>query len=107
MEPWVQATVTIVSSVLASSGLWAYLSRRSDQKDVKTGAIQIPEHEFIPLLMHYNHDSRTYGIYKLNDYTQELADQHTANERNPGEFSISYYKELFEQIKAKGNGDEI
>ncbi|QBE99246.1 CapA family protein [Blautia producta] len=77
------------------------------KKDVKTGAIQIPEHEFIPLLMHYNHDSRTYGIYKLNDYTQELADQHTANERNPGEFSISYYKELFEQIKAKGNGDEI
>ncbi len=77
------------------------------KKDVKTGAIQIPEHEFIPLLMHYNHDSRTYGIYKLNDYTQELADQHTANERNPGEFSISYYKELFEQIKAKGNDDEI
>lgn len=77
------------------------------KKDVKTGAIQIPEHEFIPLLMHYNHDRRTYGIYKLNDYTQELADQHTANERNPGEFSISYYKELFEQIKAKGNDDEI
>lgn len=77
------------------------------KKDVKTGAIQIPEHEFIPLLMHYNHDSRTYGIYKLNDYTQELADQHTANERNPGEFSISYYKELFEQIKVKGNDDEI
>lgn len=36
MEPWVQMTVTIVSSVLASSGLWAYLSRKSEQKDVKT-----------------------------------------------------------------------
>ena len=77
------------------------------KKDVKTGAILIPEHEFIPLLMHYNHDSRTYGIYKLNEYTQELADQHTANERNPGEFSIQYYKDLFEQIKAKGNDDGI
>ncbi len=77
------------------------------KKDVKTGAIQIPEHGFIPLLMHYNHDSRTYGIYKLDDYTQELADQHTANERNPGEFSISYYKDLFAQIKAKGNDDGI
>lgn len=77
------------------------------KKDVKTGAIQIPEHEFIPLLMHYNHDSRTYGIFKLNEYTQELADQHTANERNPGEFSIQYYKNLFEQIKAKGNDDGI
>ena len=81
--------------------------RSGSKKDVKTGAIQIPEHEFIPLLMHYNHDSRTYGIYKLDDYTQELADQHTANERNPGEFSISYYKDLFAQIKAKGNDDGI
>lgn len=49
----------------------------------------------------------SYGIYKLDVYTQELADQHTANERNPGEFSISYYKDLFAQIKAKGNDDGI
>lgn len=77
------------------------------QKDVKTGKIKIPKHEFIPLLMHYQHDSRTYGIYKLEDYTQDLADIHTANERNPGEFSIEYYKQLFEEIKSKGNDDDI
>lgn len=36
MEPWVQMTLTIVSSVLASSGLWAYMSKRADRKDVIT-----------------------------------------------------------------------
>ena len=28
--------VTVVGSVLASSGLWAYIAKRSDKKDVKT-----------------------------------------------------------------------
>lgn len=36
MEPWIQVILTIFSSVLASSGLWAYLTRRSEKKDVKT-----------------------------------------------------------------------
>lgn len=36
MESWLQITITIFSSVLASSGLWAYLSKRSERKDIKT-----------------------------------------------------------------------
>ena len=36
MEPWFQVILTIFSSVLASSGLWAYLQKKSEQKDVKT-----------------------------------------------------------------------
>ncbi len=36
MEPWFQIVVTIFSSVLASSGLWAYLQKRSETRDVKT-----------------------------------------------------------------------
>ena len=36
MEPWFQVVLTIFSSVLASSGLWAYLQKKSEQKDVKT-----------------------------------------------------------------------
>lgn len=36
MEPWFQIIITIFSSVLASSGLWAYLSKRTENKDVKT-----------------------------------------------------------------------
>lgn len=36
MEPWIQMTLTVVCSVIASSGFWAYISRRTDRKDVKT-----------------------------------------------------------------------
>ena len=36
MEPWFQIIISIFSSVLASSGLWAYLSKRTENKDVKT-----------------------------------------------------------------------
>lgn len=36
MESCIQIILTIFSSVLASSGLWAYLTRRSEKKDVKT-----------------------------------------------------------------------
>lgn len=36
MELWLQIMITVFSSVLASSGLWAYIAKRSENKDVKT-----------------------------------------------------------------------
>lgn len=39
MEPWLQMVVTIVCSVLASSGFWAWLQVRSEKKDAKTKMI--------------------------------------------------------------------
>lgn len=36
MEFWIQLIVTVVCSVLASSGLWAYVAKRMDKKDAKT-----------------------------------------------------------------------
>lgn len=36
MPLWLQLVVTIFSSVLASSGLWAYIMKRSDRKDART-----------------------------------------------------------------------
>ena len=36
MEPWLQIIITVLSSVLASSGLWAYIAKKSESKDVKT-----------------------------------------------------------------------
>ena len=35
MEPWLQIVVTVFSSVLASSGLWAFIAKKSENKDVK------------------------------------------------------------------------
>lgn len=36
MEPWLQIVLTVFSSVLASSGLWTFFSKRAEKKDVKT-----------------------------------------------------------------------
>ena len=36
MEFWIEMVVGIVCAVLASTGLWSYLQKRSDRKDVKT-----------------------------------------------------------------------
>lgn len=36
MNPWAQVILTVLSSVLASSGMWAYILKKSDKKDVKT-----------------------------------------------------------------------
>lgn len=36
MDPIIQIIITVLSSVLASSGLWAYLSKKAERKDLKT-----------------------------------------------------------------------
>lgn len=36
MEPWLQIVVTIVCAVIASSGFWAFIQRKNENKDVKS-----------------------------------------------------------------------
>lgn len=36
MDFWAQLTLTVVASVLASSGLWSFIQKRSDKMDAKT-----------------------------------------------------------------------
>ena len=36
MEQWVQIIVTIACSVIASSGFWTFVIKRSDKKDIRT-----------------------------------------------------------------------
>ena len=36
MELWLQIMLTVFSSVLASSGLWACIQKRGESKDIKT-----------------------------------------------------------------------
>lgn len=54
MEAWQQIVLTVISSVLASSGLWAYITSRLDKKDVKTEMLIGLAHDRILFLgMHY------------------------------------------------------
>lgn len=36
MEPWIQTAVTVICAVIASSGFWAYIQKKSDKNDLKT-----------------------------------------------------------------------
>lgn len=47
MDFWFQLVTTIICSVLASSGLWAYLTKRMDRKDAKTDLLLGIAHEKI------------------------------------------------------------
>lgn len=54
MESWQQIVLTIFSSVLASSGLWAYVTKCLEKKDVKTEMLIGLAHDRILFLgMHY------------------------------------------------------
>ncbi len=36
MEEWLRMAGTVICAVIASSGFWAYLQKRSEKKDIKT-----------------------------------------------------------------------
>jgi hypothetical protein len=36
MDSWIQVIVTIVCSVVASSGFWAFIQKKNESKDVKS-----------------------------------------------------------------------
>lgn len=87
--------------------LMGAMAKITVRKNIETGEIEIPEHEFIPLLMYYNKEIPQAAIYKLEDYPQELIQEHFVYEENPEEFSLEYYQQLFEETKAKGNDEDI
>jgi hypothetical protein len=76
MEPWIQIVLTIIGSVIASSGFWAYLQKNLDKKDVKTEMlIGLGHDRIIYLGMCYIERYRKYDIgitqeeyENLNDY---------------------------------------
>ena len=54
MEPWLQMVVTIVCAVIASSGFWAFIQRKNENKDVKSQMlIGLAHDRFIFLGMKY------------------------------------------------------
>ena len=50
MEYWAQMVVTVMCSVLASSGMWAFLSKKLDRKDARTELLMGIAHDRIIFL---------------------------------------------------------
>lgn len=70
------------------------------QKTVLNGVttIDILSPEVKPLVMHYNHDSGIYGVYMLEDYTDELASQHSVRDLIGDEFTLANLKAKYKEI---------
>ena len=54
MNLWIEMITGIVCAVLASTGLWSYLQKRSDRKDVKTRMLIGLAHDRIISLVQKN-----------------------------------------------------
>lgn len=50
MEPWIQMIITIVCSVIASSGFWAWIMKRMERNDTKTEMLRGLAHDRIVYL---------------------------------------------------------
>ena len=61
-------------------------------------SIQILSPEVKPLVMHYNHNTGDYGPYMLEDYTEELASQHSVRELIGDEFTLKNLKSKYNEI---------
>ena len=67
-------------------------------KDEDTGEVSVAEADLIPLVTHYNHEKKEYAVYKLEDYTQELAAEHGIHEFTEEPFTLERMKALYEDV---------
>ena len=58
-------------------------------RDPQTGGLTIQESQLIPLVTHYNYEEDVYTVYRLDEYTEELAAKHSVHEESDEEFTLS------------------
>ena len=55
-----------------------------------------------PLVAHWNYGTMEFGVYMLEDYTNELAAKHGIRKVDSSEFSVEVLWDLFEKITIGG-----
>ena len=103
MNDWVQIAITVFCAVVASSGFWAWLSKRNENKDVKTKVlIGLAHDRIIYLGMKYiERGYITRDEYEnLNDYLYE------PYKEMGGNGSAKRVMESVQKLPIRGNGAE-
>lgn len=67
-------------------------------RDLQTGELSISDSDLVPLVTHYNHEKKEYAVYKLEDYTEELASQHGVHAETTEPFTLDTLKARYENI---------
>lgn len=89
-----------VSTQETLTGLLGGMAGFTIQKSTLKGesTVQILDPQIKPLVMHYNHDTGEYGPYMLENYTEELASQHSVRDIIGEEFTLANLQSEFDQI---------
>ena len=66
-------------------------------KNQQTGELSIKDSQLIPLVTHYNYEENIYTVYRLDQYTEELAASHSVHEESDEEFTLSSLKAMAEK----------
>ena len=75
------------------------------QKDRDTGEISIKDCSLIPVVTHYDeNNSEGNAVYKLSDYTEELAARHGVHQYTEEEFTLEALQRLADQVITESEG---
>ena len=66
-------------------------------RDAQSGGLTIQDSQLIPLVTHYNYEKNVYTVYRLDEYTDELAAEHSVHEESDEEFTLSSLQSMADQ----------
>ncbi len=75
-------------------------------RDENTGELSILDSQLIPLVTHYNYEENIYTVYRLDEYTEELAASHSVHEESDEEFTLSSLKAMADKALHASYGIE-
>lgn len=61
-------------------------------------SISVTDYTLEPLVTHWNHDAMTYAVYRLSDYTDDLAADHGIHDVSSSAFDVATMNNLFNEI---------
>lgn len=70
-------------------------------RNPQTRELSISDSQLIPLVTHYNYEKNEYSVYKLEDYTEELAGEHSVHEETSETFTLESLKQQFNNVLAQ------
>lgn len=100
MELWIQMVLTVVCSVIASSGFWAWFSQRTQRKDIKTEMLIGLGHDRIVNL------GKMYierGYITLDEYENLYEYLYKPYEKMGGNGSAKRIMDEVKQLRIKGD----
>ena len=65
--------------------------------DPVSDTLSIRNADLIPLVTHYNHDQNIYTVYKLSDYTEDLAASHGVHAESTEPFTLETLQEQYKK----------